>query len=59
VFATSPLAGSIGLGLLRNYDLEIDYRHRYFLFTPRAHREPSRFVPVPVPPAPAPDPPRH
>jgi hypothetical protein len=48
LFATSPLAGSIGTGLLRNYNLEIDYATRSIAFTPRrgARVEP-RFVPLP------------
>jgi hypothetical protein len=50
IFATSPLAASIGLGLLRNYNLEIDYQNRYVAFEPRATRLPSVFVPVPAPP---------
>jgi len=46
-FATSPLAGSIGLGLMRNYDLEIDYRQRWLALRPhRAARVPSAFVPL-------------
>jgi len=46
-FATNPLAGSIGLGLLRNYNLEIDYRNRYIALRRRkAPYSRSEFVPL-------------
>jgi hypothetical protein len=50
LFATTSLSASVGLGLLRAFDLEFDYQHKRLRLEPRAgFREESVFVPLPGP----------